>query len=235
MWQPPGLEPEQVLQYFNVVPPEAVPVVGTESETKFRVEISNQMPQHDFNPDMCHALTEVEKDEFGALQEIKNNAHRVGVVKPLAKEVDCAGCRERIETQSLAVEVVFKEGRHFHPQCFKCVTCDSLCVGLNSFIHEDQVYCGRHFNDLFKARCAACDESILEESFVKAEGKSWHVKHFCCQRCDVHLAGKRYVHLMVMNDSSLRFPSSSYAWDAIFSKMHSVFVANMHTHVFMTH
>jgi hypothetical protein len=55
-----------------------------------------------------------------------------------------------------------------------------------------QVYCGRHYNDLFKARCAACDESIMEDSYVKAEGSAWHRKHFCCFLCDEHLAGKQY-------------------------------------------
>lgn len=55
------------------------------------------------------------------------------------------------------------------------------------------MYCARHYNDIFKARCAACDESIMEDSYVKAEGHCWHRKHFCCQMCDVHLAGQRYV------------------------------------------
>ena len=55
------------------------------------------------------------------------------------------------------------------------------------------MYCGRHYNDLFKARCAACDESIMEDSYVKAEGSAWHRKHFCCFLCDELLAGKQYV------------------------------------------
>ena len=60
-------------------------------------------------------------------------------------------------------------------------------------MEKDKLYCGRHYNDLFKARCKACDESIMEANFVKAEGASWHTKHFCCQSCDLNLAGKRYV------------------------------------------
>ena len=60
-------------------------------------------------------------------------------------------------------------------------------------MEKDKLYCGRHYNDLFKARCKACDESIMEANFVKAEGASWHTKHFCCHTCDLNLAGKRYV------------------------------------------
>jgi hypothetical protein len=193
VWEPAGLNPQQVLEYFESYPDEQVPVVGFSGERKFRKDLDQQMPKHDFDVEACHALTADEKEEFATLIDMKQTAHHLGVAVTISEAVECAGCREVIPTDNVAVELVVKGGRHYHPHCLTCSTCSAICIGMNAFLHEGQVYCGRHYNDIFKARCAACDESIMEDSYVKAEGQCWHKKHFCCTTCDVHLAGQRYV------------------------------------------
>ncbi|XP_031639319.1 testin-like, partial [Contarinia nasturtii] len=58
---------------------------------------------------------------------------------------------------------------------------------------RSNIYCGR---DLAKVlnfeRCGACDEIIWSKEYTSAEGRCYHVKHFCCYNCDTPLAGKKY-------------------------------------------
>lgn len=32
---------------------------------------------------------------------------------------------------------------------------------------------------------------ILDEEFTQAEGKDWHLGHFCCYKCDTNLGGHK--------------------------------------------
>ena len=34
---------------------------------------------------------------------------------------------------------------------------------------------------------------ILSENCTEAEGRPWHVTHFCCAECQTHLGGQRYI------------------------------------------
>lgn len=46
----------------------------------------------------------------------------------------------------------------WHPNCFVCDTCDELLVDLIYFFKDGKIYCGRHYGELTRVRCAACDE-----------------------------------------------------------------------------
>ena len=46
----------------------------------------------------------------------------------------------------------------WHPGCFRCQTCNELLVDLIYFFKNDDIFCGRHYADLLRNRCAACDE-----------------------------------------------------------------------------
>lgn len=46
----------------------------------------------------------------------------------------------------------------WHPKCFTCSTCNSLLVDLTYCVHDDKVYCERHYAEMLKPRCAGCDE-----------------------------------------------------------------------------
>lgn len=46
----------------------------------------------------------------------------------------------------------------WHPACFVCSTCHELLVDMIYFWKNDKLYCGRHYCDSEKPRCAGCDE-----------------------------------------------------------------------------
>ncbi|XP_073687951.1 testin-like [Garra rufa] len=81
----------------------------------------------------------------------------------------------------------------WHPGCFVCCTCSELLVDMIYFWKKGQLYCGRHYGDSEKPRCAGCDELIFSNEYTQAEGHNWHLKHFCCFDCDCVLAGETYV------------------------------------------
>ncbi|XP_067015125.2 uncharacterized protein Tes [Anabrus simplex] len=109
--------------------------------------------------------------------------------------LDCPECNEAICAGEVAV-FAERAGNEtaWHPQCFVCSTCKELLVDLIYFYHKGKVYCGRHFAELLNIpRCFACDELIFVKEYTVAEGKAFHVRHFCCYECDDPLAGKQYV------------------------------------------
>ncbi|XP_033823725.1 testin [Periophthalmus magnuspinnatus] len=81
----------------------------------------------------------------------------------------------------------------WHPACFVCVTCQELLVDMIYFWKKGKMFCGRHYGDSEKPRCAGCDELIFSNEYTQAEGHDWHLKHFCCFECDCVLAGETYV------------------------------------------
>ncbi|KAM8861203.1 testin [Synchiropus picturatus] len=81
----------------------------------------------------------------------------------------------------------------WHPACFVCCTCGELLVDMIYFWKKGKLYCGRHYGDSEKPRCAGCDELIFSNEYTQAEGQNWHLKHFCCFDCDCILAGETYV------------------------------------------
>lgn len=46
----------------------------------------------------------------------------------------------------------------WHPSCFVCTVCKEMLVDLIYFYKGGQMYCGRHYGELQKPRCGACDE-----------------------------------------------------------------------------
>jgi hypothetical protein len=52
----------------------------------------------------------------------------------------------------------FGENVAWHPACFQCTTCAELLVDLTYCVHEEQLYCERHYAEQLKPRCSACDE-----------------------------------------------------------------------------
>lgn len=46
----------------------------------------------------------------------------------------------------------------WHPDCFECSECNNLLIDLTYCVHDDKLYCERHYAEQLKPRCAACDE-----------------------------------------------------------------------------
>ncbi|XP_058498952.1 prickle-like protein 2 isoform X1 [Solea solea] len=197
-WVPPGLKPEQVYQYFSCLPEDRVPYVNSPGE-RYRIkQLLHQLPAHDSEPQYCNSLDEEEKKELRLFsqQRKRENLGR-GVVRLFPVTMMgaiCQQCDRQICGGDIAVFASRAgQGSCWHPQCFQCATCTELLVDLIYFYQDAQIYCGRHHAERLKPRCQACDEIILADECTEAEGRYWHMKHFCCFECEAALGGQRYI------------------------------------------
>ncbi|XP_017655960.1 prickle planar cell polarity protein 3 isoform X3 [Nannospalax galili] len=163
-WVPPGLKPEQVYQFFSCLPEDKVPYVNSAGE-KYRIkQLLHQLPPHDSEAQYCTALEEEEKKELRAFsQQRKRENLGRGTVRIFPVTITGAICEEE------------------------------LLVDLIYFYHAGKVYCGRHHAECLRPRCQACDEIIFSPECTEAEGRHWHMGHFCCFECETSLGGQRYV------------------------------------------
>ncbi|CAG5119662.1 unnamed protein product, partial [Candidula unifasciata] len=184
--------------YFSSLPEERVPYLKSIGEKARIRQLLQQLPPHDNEVRYCHALSEEERYELRMFSaQRKRDALGRGFVQMLqqdSKSVKCYQCQLDIYAGDMAVSASrMLEETYWHPQCFSCFTCGDLLVDLIYFYHNHQLYCGRHHAELFKPRCAACDEIIFADECTEAEARSWHMKHFCCLECDRQLGGQRYI------------------------------------------
>ncbi|XP_072177503.1 uncharacterized protein [Diadema setosum] len=197
-WIPPGLKPDQVHRYFCSLPDDKVPYVNSVGE-KYRIKsLLQQLPPHDNEVRYCNGLGEEEKKELRLFSsQRKREALGRGTARPIPIALSasiCYQCGGGISTGDIAV-FASRAGHNasWHPGCFFCCVCQELLVDLIYFYREGKVYCGRHHAESLKPRCAACDEIIFADECTEAEGRSWHMKHFCCFECDTQLGGQRYI------------------------------------------
>ncbi|KAF0035664.1 hypothetical protein F2P81_010976 [Scophthalmus maximus] len=197
-WVPPGLKPEQVYQYFSCLPEDRVPYVNSPGERQRIKQLLHQLPAHDSEPQYCNSLDEEEKKELRLFsqQRKRENLGR-GVVRLFPVTMTgaiCQQCGRQICGGDIAVFAGRAgHGSCWHPQCFQCSSCSELLVDLIYFHQDGQIYCGRHHAERLKPRCQACDEIILADQCTEAEGRYWHMKHFCCFECEASLGGRRYI------------------------------------------
>ncbi|XP_032872890.1 prickle planar cell polarity protein 3-like [Amblyraja radiata] len=197
-WVPPGLKPEQVHQYFRCLPEENIPYVNSIGE-KFRIkQLLYQLPPHDNDEKYCQSLGEEEKMELRLFSgQRKREALGRGIVQVFPLTASGALCEKCGLAMSGGDVGIFAQraggGTCWHPHCFSCHTCQHLLVDLIYFHQHGKVYCGRHHADLFKPRCASCDQLILSEECTEAEGRYWHIDHFSCTECETVLGGQRYI------------------------------------------
>ncbi|NXY63291.1 LMCD1 protein, partial [Callaeas wilsoni] len=82
--------------------------------------------------------------------------------------------------------------RQWHPACFVCCRCAEPLVDLIYFWKSGAAWCGRHYCESLRPRCAGCDEIIFSEDYQQVEGLAWHKKHFACLECETLLTGKPF-------------------------------------------
>ncbi|MBN3300099.1 PRIC3 protein, partial [Amia calva] len=197
-WVPPGLKPEQVYQYFSCLPEDRVPYVNSPGERHRIKQLLHQLPAHDSEPQYCNSLDEDERRELRMFsqQRKRENLGR-GTVRLFPVTMTgaiCEQCGKQIRGGDIAVFATRAgHGACWHPQCFQCATCSELLVDLIYFYQDGKIYCGRHHAESIKPRCQACDEIILADECTEAEGRHWHMKHFCCFECEAALGGQRYI------------------------------------------
>ncbi|XP_020647076.2 LIM and cysteine-rich domains protein 1 isoform X1 [Pogona vitticeps] len=81
----------------------------------------------------------------------------------------------------------------WHPACFVCCKCSEPLVDLIYFWKNGSIWCGRHYCESIRPRCAACDEIIFSEDYQQVEGLTWHKQHFTCLECEALLTGKPFI------------------------------------------
>ncbi|KAK5616447.1 hypothetical protein CRENBAI_011207 [Crenichthys baileyi] len=197
-WVPLGLKPEQVHHYYSSLPEDKVPYVNSPGE-KYRIkQLLHQLPPHDNEVRYCNSLDDEEKRELKLFsnQRKRENLGR-GNVRPFPVTMMgaiCEQCGGQINGGDIAV-FASRAGNSvcWHPACFVCSTCKELLVDLIYFYQDGKIYCGRHHAERLKPRCTACDEIIFADECTEAEGRHWHMKHFCCFECETVLGGQRYI------------------------------------------
>lgn len=90
---------------------------------------------------------------------------------------ECHKCSGILETNEMAVIAPkLGDSTGWHPACFTCQTCEQvfvfsldlssihvfqLLVDLTYCVKDNQIYCERHYAELHKPRCSACDEVLV--------------------------------------------------------------------------
>ena len=93
----------------------------------------------------------------------------------------------------------------WHPNCFVCQTCEEMLVDLIYFFKDGKIYCGRHYGELTRVRCAACDEvrNLLVRNLLIISKKysryfnpfnifAKHLEHIRTENTSVHVRKPNY-------------------------------------------
>lgn len=115
-------------------------------------------------------------DDLSNLLDDITKSAAVDLSSPVGRGV-CAACGRNI-----LGEVISALGRNYHPEHFQCGNCRNP-LGTANFFEQDGVpHCEKCYQELLCARCAHCDEPILDRC-VTALGRKWHMHHFICTQC----------------------------------------------------
>ncbi|XP_042311764.1 LIM and cysteine-rich domains protein 1 isoform X2 [Sceloporus undulatus] len=113
---------------------------------------------------------------------------------PKRQELLCDLCKQQLPMEC---PVVYADRAGYncqwHPACFVCSKCSEPLVDLIYFWNNGSIWCGRHYCETIRPRCAACDEIIFSEDYQQVEGLTWHKQHFTCLECETSLFGKPFI------------------------------------------
>ncbi|MCP9260123.1 Protein prickle [Dirofilaria immitis] len=187
-WVPPGLTRLKVEEYMAQLPNHVVPRINSNGEKFREKQLMLQLPQQDLSLAYCkHLSNNVERKHY---EEFINARNEIA----LDIGFECKKCRGVLERNEMAIIAPkLGESNGWHPACFTCATCEQLLIDLTYCVKDGTIYCERHYAELHKPRCNACDELIFAGEYTKAMNKDWHSDHFCCWQCDNTLTGQRYI------------------------------------------
>ncbi|BFF99318.1 prickle planar cell polarity protein 3 [Drosophila madeirensis] len=160
-WVPPGVRASsRINRYFELLPEEAVPRLGSEGACSRERQIAYQLPKQDLSLEHCKHLEVQHEASFEDFVTARNEiALDIAYIKDAPYDEHCAHCDNEIAAGELVVAAPkFVESVMWHPKCFSCSTCNSLLVDLTYCVHDDKIYCERHYAEMLKPRCAGCDE-----------------------------------------------------------------------------
>ncbi|KAK0054542.1 LIM and senescent cell antigen-like-containing domain protein 1 isoform X3 [Biomphalaria pfeifferi] len=82
------------------------------------------------------------------------------------------------------------KGEAYHPYHFNCHSC-GIELREDAREKDGELYCLRCHDKMGIPICGACRRPI-EERVVHALGKTWHVEHFVCAKCEKPFLGTRH-------------------------------------------
>ncbi|XP_005059338.1 PREDICTED: prickle-like protein 4 [Ficedula albicollis] len=186
--------------------PEVPPCFGSGSpqpgsapdRTRLRARaLLQQLPPQDCDERYCPELAEEERRQLRAFSaRRRQEALGQGLACPVpgpCHGCPCRKCGRRLNKGDPGISASRLGDQFWHPSCFSCHLCQQQLVDLIYFQQDGRIYCGRHHAELFRPRCASCDQLIFMEECIEAEGRRWHLEHFCCLECEEPLRGQRYV------------------------------------------
>lgn len=162
-----------------------MPKIDSPGERYREKQLSYQLPKQDLALAYCKHVEHQNKASYEDFVAGRNElALDIAYVKDSPNTTTCVKCDEKIVLGDMAViapkfrdQVSFLHSLPFtslttthsivsllfsqmlwHPKCFTCSTCDELLVDLTYCVHDDKIYCERHYAELLKPRCNACDE-----------------------------------------------------------------------------
>ncbi|CAH1784829.1 unnamed protein product, partial [Owenia fusiformis] len=187
-WSPMTTDSTTVRTYMSMLPPEKRPFEKSDGDAERRRQLQRQLPMYDLDPTLCDSPTAYELKKHGEfLHKVKAIVAGIGEVNAIttSNEWVCRKCQQYLVKGEVGV-FVHKTNLSmcWHPACFCCTTCKHILADLIFFHKDGNIYCGRHYAQRVRPRCSACDELIFSKEYTQAEGQNWHVKHFCCWRCD---------------------------------------------------
>jgi hypothetical protein len=195
-WVPPGLTRNKVNEYMQQLDNNKIPKLGSVGKKYHDMQLIVQLPRQDLVRDYCRHLKADSQESFEDFCRIRDaEAIDIGhVVASVTESTACQNCDGEIDAGDLAVAAPKAgAGLLWHAACFTCTKCQELLIDL-CYCHKDgAIYCERHYAELVRPRCAACDELIFSAEYTKAMDQDWHTSHFACFHCDLALTGHRYV------------------------------------------
>ncbi|TKR59578.1 hypothetical protein L596_029230 [Steinernema carpocapsae] len=161
-WVPPGLSRMKVEEYMSQLPNHTVPRTNSMGEKYRERQLMIQLPRQDLSVSYCkHLATQAERKVFDEFVQARNEiALDIGYVSAnIQHSTECRKCKGLMERSEMAV-VAPKLGENtgWHPACFTCTTCEQLLIDLTYCVRDGSIYCERHYAELHKPRCSACDE-----------------------------------------------------------------------------
>jgi len=112
---------------------------------------------------------------------------------PAASVDQCYGCRKRLDGAVLSLQ-----GRSYHADCLKCITCGSVFVGGKGiYPHANDFFCKPCYTLSFCASCSSCEKPIVEGQTIKIPAGddsvlSFHKDCFLCSECHSPFPDNRY-------------------------------------------
>ncbi|XP_062451172.1 prickle-like protein 4 isoform X2 [Rhea pennata] len=141
-----------------------LPPASSDSDSGCALEEYAEPPAEPAPPEerYCPGLAEEEREQ---LQAFSARRRREALGQGLACPVPgpchgcpCKKCGRRLNRGDPGVSASRLGDELWHPSCFCCHFCHQPLVDLIYFQQDGRIYCGRHHAELFRPRCASCDQ-----------------------------------------------------------------------------